>query len=99
MCNLCQAIPGVNFVDIPDVILPSVDGEEASVGVIELKNNTDWCHLFSQCVSCLSVVNKYKKGPLRYWESLRKQGQLAESLFFYWQWLKDIISSCPVWTP
>lgn len=41
MCNLCQAIPGVNFVDIPDVIFPSVDGEEASVGVIELKSSTD----------------------------------------------------------
>lgn len=41
MCNLCQAIPGVNFVDVPDVILPSVDGEQASVGVVELKHSTD----------------------------------------------------------
>lgn len=36
--NLCQAIPGGNFVDVPDVVLPSVDGEQASVGVIELKD-------------------------------------------------------------
>lgn len=36
--NLCQAIPGVNFVDVPDVVLASVDGEQARVGVIELKD-------------------------------------------------------------
>lgn len=41
MGNLCQAVPGVHFVDFPDVILPSVDGEQASVGVVELKNSTD----------------------------------------------------------
>lgn len=41
MCNLGQAIPGVNFVDFPDVVLPSVDGEQASVGVVELKHSTD----------------------------------------------------------
>lgn len=36
--NLCHAIPGVNFVDVPDVVLPSVDGEQAGVRVIELKD-------------------------------------------------------------
>lgn len=58
LCYLCQAIPGFNFVDVPDVILPRVDGEQASVGVIELKHSTDRFLLFSECVSCLSVANK-----------------------------------------
>lgn len=47
--------------DVPDVVLPSVDGEQAGVGVIELKHSTDCCHRSSECVSCLSVANKQKK--------------------------------------
>lgn len=42
--------------DVPDVILPSVDGEQASVGVIELQHSTDCCHPFSGCVSSASAL-------------------------------------------
>lgn len=35
--HLRQAVPGVDFVDFPDVVLSGVDGEQAGVGVVELK--------------------------------------------------------------
>lgn len=44
MSYLCQAIPGVDFVDIPDVVFSRIDGEQASVGVVELNKSTDKHH-------------------------------------------------------
>lgn len=44
MSYLCQAIPGVDFVDIPDVVFSREDGEQASVGVVELNKSTDKHH-------------------------------------------------------
>lgn len=41
---LCQAIPGVDFVYIPDVVFSREDGEQASVGVVELNKRTDKHH-------------------------------------------------------
>lgn len=35
--HLGQTVPGVDSVDLPDVVFPRVDGEQAGVGVIELK--------------------------------------------------------------
>lgn len=37
--HLRQAVPGVHFVDFPDVVLSSEDGEQARVGVVELNKN------------------------------------------------------------
>lgn len=38
---VCQAVPGIDFVDVPDVVFSSEDGEQASVGVIELNKQRD----------------------------------------------------------
>lgn len=38
--HLRQAVPGVDFVDFPDVVLTGVDGEQAGVGVVELNKDT-----------------------------------------------------------
>ncbi len=37
--HLCQAVPRVDFVDFPDVVLSSEDGEQAGVGVVELNQD------------------------------------------------------------
>ncbi len=34
--HLRQAVPGVDFMDLPDVVLASEDGEQAGVWVVEL---------------------------------------------------------------
>lgn len=38
---VCQAVPGIDFVDVPDVVFSSEDGKQASVGVVELNRRTD----------------------------------------------------------
>ena len=35
--HLRQSVPGVDLVDLPDVVSSGVDGEQAGVGVVELK--------------------------------------------------------------
>lgn len=45
MSYLCQAVPGVHFVDFPDVTFSGEDSEHASVGVVELNKSTDVHHL------------------------------------------------------
>lgn len=37
MSYMCHAVPGVHFVDFPDVIFSGEDGEQSSVGVVELQ--------------------------------------------------------------
>lgn len=80
---LCEAVPGVNFVDVPDVILPSVDGEQASVGVIELKHSTNV--IFSLNAFPASALQINIKRSIVLLGVSEKKGELAESLCFYEQ--------------
>lgn len=42
--HLRQAVPGVDLVDVPDVVFSSEDGEQAGVGVVELKDIVEHLH-------------------------------------------------------
>lgn len=36
--NLCETVPRVHFMNVPNVVLPSEDVEQTGVGVVELKD-------------------------------------------------------------
>lgn len=46
LAHLFQAVPRVDFLDVPDVILACKHGEQSSVGVVELRSaKRKWGHL------------------------------------------------------
>lgn len=72
MSYLCQAIPGVDFVDIPDVVFSREDGEQASVGVVELNKRTDK-HGLNVWPRVLQLYVKHRKGPTILETGIREQ--------------------------